>query len=105
MLAKYLAARNKRNRRRKRFTVASIADTMNKVQLTVLKQLRHQQFTSLLNEERIAEITRALMEKEEETRLAERKQRLHTLEMNSLGYMQKARVHLRRLLLTRRDGT
>lgn len=59
----------------------------------------------MIKREEATDKERASLEEKQETKQAERARLLETLENGSLLRMEKARTHLRRLLLTRRDGT
>lgn len=67
-------------------------------------RMRANQAQFLLEREKTMEREQAILEKEQEEKQAERVKLLESLETKSQLRMRKARVHLRRLLLTRRDG-
>lgn len=87
------------NKRTKRFTPTS------SMLGAVHSLMRYKQGRFLIKREEATDKERASLEEKQETKQAERARLLETLENGSLLRMEKARTHLRRLLLTRRDGT
>lgn len=68
-------------------------------------RMRNNQALFLMERDKNMEKEQAILEEKQAAKEAERVKLLASLETESQLRMQKARVHLRRLLLTRRDGT